>query len=97
MLVLQKADDLTVNRLEIVKAISMFVAIAKSMRDLPTFTQMESLLPLLLEVWPALKKVMLARQNDSEIVNECSTYLKVSIVSLGLGDWINPDFFSDIA
>jgi hypothetical protein len=75
----------------------MFVAIAKTMRDLPKFTQMESLLPLLIEVWPALKKVMIVRQNDKEIIDESSTYLKVSIVSLGLGEWMNPDFFSDIA
>ena len=61
MEVLKTGTDLSLDRAEVLKAVSMFIAIARSMGDLPQFTQMESLLPLFNEVWPVLKPVMLAR------------------------------------
>ena len=53
MQVLQNSEN--IDRLDLLKAVSMFSTLAKELSDLPESTQMQSILPIFSEVWPTLK------------------------------------------
>lgn len=86
----QGAQNLQFDRLELLKAISLFTTCANTLSDLPHFSQMECLVPLFTETWPVLKHIMLERQKDCEIVAESSSYVSKSLSNLDMGQWLSP-------
>lgn len=67
----------------------MFCAQAKSLKELPSYTQTECILPIFSQAWTAMKPIILARQDDSEIISDCADYLGTTIKGLGIGTWMN--------